>query len=628
MKINYLLEKIYSFPRVFRVLLLISIDILIIYFSVLITFNFDLEKSNLINWLFLSIGIFSTLTNFFSGFYLNITRFIGSQTYYKFAKINLVVICFIYFCGEFLNFKFPSIFTFFKLYIISTSLIFFIRIFIRDLVMQYSKSKNFNNSIGIYGAGAAGSQLLASLKLSGKLNIIAFFDDNHKLWGTKINDVKIYPPHQIYKFKDNLKQILLAIPSIKISRKRTIIKMLQNLELPILDMPSIDEITKGKTKIDALRPIPIEELLGREVIEAQSDLMKLAIKNKTILITGAGGSIGSELCRQVIQHMPKKIVLLEISEENLYKINEELLQINIGKIKIITILGSSSNFKLVNKTIKDNNINIIFHTAAYKHVPIVELNPIEGIKNNIFSTVAVCEASTENHIEKLILISTDKSVRPTNIMGASKRVAELVVQAYAEKESSKFNKDSNYKKTLFSMVRFGNVLGSSGSVVLKFKEQIKSGGPITLTDSKIIRYFMTIKEAAQLVIQSSVLSKGGDIFLLDMGDPVKIYDLAKQMVNLSGLSIKNKKNIEGDIEIISTGLRPGEKLYEELLIDAKAEKTDHPLIFRAKENFMIMDEIVPKLKNLKKNIDERNKDQTLKILNELVKEWENQNNIN
>ncbi len=627
MKINYLLEKIYSFPRLSRVLLLISIDIFIIYLSVFITFNFDLNNSNLIKWLFLSISIFSILTNFFSGFYLNITRFIGSQTYYKFAKINLIVIFFIYLCGEFLNFKLPSIFSFLKLYIISTSLIFFIRIFIRDLVMKYSKNKNINNSIGIYGAGAAGTQLLASLKLS-RLNIVAFFDDNPKLWGTKINEVKIYPPHQIYKFKDSLKQILLAIPSIKISRKRTIIKMLQNLELPILDMPSIDEITKGKTKIDALRPIPIEELLGREVIEAQSDLMKLAIKNKTILITGAGGSIGSELCRQVIQHKPKKIVILEISEENLYKINEELFQINIDKIKIISILGSSSNFKLVSKTIKDNNIDIIFHAAAYKHVPIVELNPIEGIKNNIFSTVAVCEASVENHIEKLILISTDKSVRPTNIMGASKRVAELVVQAYAEKESYKFKKDSNYKETLFSMVRFGNVLGSSGSVVLKFKEQIKSGGPITLTDSNIIRYFMTMKEAAQLVIQSSVLSKGGDIFLLDMGNPVKIYDLAKQMVNLSGLSIKNKNNIQGDIEIISTGLRPGEKLYEELLIDAEAEKTDHPLIFRAKENFIIMDEIIPKLKDLKRNIDERNKDQTLKILNELVKEWDNQNNMN
>ena len=478
MKINYLLEKIYSFPRFSRVLLLISIDILIIYFSVLITFNFDLDKSNLIKWLFVSISIFSTLTNFFSGFYLNITRFIGSQAYYKFAKINLFVIFFIYIFGEFLNFRLPSIFAFLKLYIISTSLIFFIRIFIRDLVMKYSKNKNINNAIGIYGAGAAGSQLLASLKLSGNLNIIAFFDDNPKLWGTKINEVKIYPPNQIYKFKDNLKQILLAIPSIKISRKRTIIKMLQNLELPILDMPSIDEITKGKTKIDALRPIPIEELLGREVIKAHSDLMKLAIKNKTILITGAGGSIGSELCRQVIEQMPKKIVLLEISEENLYKINEELLQIKIDQIKVISILGSSSNFKLVSKTIKDNNIDIIFHAAAYKHVPIVELNPIEGIKNNIFSTVAVCEASVENNIEKLILISTDKSVRPTNIMGASKRVAELVVQAYAEKESTKFNKDSNYKKTLFSMVRFGNVLGSSGSVVLKFKEQIKSGGPI------------------------------------------------------------------------------------------------------------------------------------------------------
>ena len=627
MKINYLLEKIYSFPRFSRVLLLISIDIFIIYFSLLITFNFDLDNSNLIKWLFISISIFSTLTNFFSGFYLNITRFIGSKTYYKFAKINLIVIFLIYFFSKFLNFRLPSIFSFLKLYIISTSLIFFIRIFIRDLVMKYSKNKNINNSIGIYGAGAAGTQLLASLKLS-RLNIIAFFDDNPKLWGTKINEVKIYPPHQIYKFKDNLKQILLAIPSIKISRKRTIIKILQNLELPILDMPSIDEITKGKTKIDALRPIPIEELLGREVIEAQSDLMKLAIKNKTILITGAGGSIGSELCRQVIQHMPKKIILLDISEENLYKLNEELLQINVDNIKIITILGSSSNFKLVCKTIKDNNIDIIFHAAAYKHVPIVELNPIEGIKNNIFSTVAVCEASVENHIEKLILISTDKSVRPTNIMGASKRVAELVVQAYAEKESAKCKKDSNYKETLFSMVRFGNVLGSSGSVVLKFKEQIKSGGPITLTDSNIIRYFMTIKEAAQLVIQSSVLSKGGDIFLLDMGNPVKIYDLAKQMVNLSGLSIKNKNNIQGDIEIISTGLRPGEKLYEELLIDAEAEKTDHPLIFRAKENFIIMDEIIPKLKDLKRNIDERNKDQTLKILNELVKEWDNQNNMN
>ena len=522
MRINNLLEKVYSFPRFSRILLLISIDILIIYFSVNITFNFDVDNSNLIKWVFVSLSFFLILTNFFSGLYLNITRFIGSQTYYKFAKINLIVIFFIYFFGEFINFRLPSIFSFLKLYIISTSLIFFIRIFIRDLVMKYSKNKNINNSIGIYGAGAAGTQLLASLKLS-RLNIVAFFDDNPKLWGKKINEVKIYPPHQIYKFKDNLKQILLAIPSIKISRKRTIIKMLQNLELPILDMPSLDAITKGKTKIDALRPIPIEELLGREVIEAQSDLMKLAIKNKTILITGAGGSIGSELCRQVIQHMPKKIVLLEISEENLYKINEELLKINNDTIKIVSILGSSSNFKLVSKTIKDNNINIIFHAAAYKHVPIVELNPIEGIKNNIFSTVAVCQSSAENHIEKLILISTDKSVRPTNIMGASKRVAELIVQAYAKKESTKFNKDKTYKETLFSMVRFGNVLGSSGSVVLKFKEQIKYGGPITLTDPNIIRYFMTIKEAAQLVIQSSVLSEGGDIFLLDHPYLVKRY---------------------------------------------------------------------------------------------------------
>tara|TARA_A100001011_G_scaffold143180_1_gene151191 strand:- start:7802 stop:9292 length:1491 start_codon:yes stop_codon:yes gene_type:complete len=493
--------------------------------------------------------------------------------------------------------------------------------------MKFSKDKIINNLIGIYGAGAAGTQLLASLKLSGRLNTIAFFDDNPKLWGTKINEVKIYSPHQIYKFKDNLKQILLAIPSIEISRKRKIIKMLQNLELPILDIPSIDEITKGKTKIDALRPIPIEELLGREVIEAQSDLMNLAIKNKIILITGAGGSIGSELCRQVIHHKPKKIIILDISEENLYKINEELLQINSDNIQILSTLGSSSNFNLVNKTIKDNNIDIIFHAAAYKHVPIVELNPIEGIKNNIFSTVTVCEASANNHIEKLILISTDKSVRPTNIMGASKRVAELIVQAYAEKESIKSHEDSTYKETLFSMVRFGNVLGSSGSVVLKFKEQIESGGPITLTDANIIRYFMTIKEAAQLVIQSSVLSEGGDIFLLDMGDPVKIHDLAKQMVNLSGLSIKNKNNINGDIEIISTGLRPGEKLYEELLINAESKPTSNPRIFKAYEKsikFLVVEKI---LKEFKFHLDNYNLEESLKLLKKLVPEWEKNNGL-
>ncbi len=621
MKINYYLKKIYSFPRVLRVLSLISIDIFIIYFSLLLTFNFDIEKTSIINWLFINISILSTITNLFSGFYLNITRFIGSQSYYKFAKKNLVVIFLIYLFGEFLNFRLPSIFYFLKLYIICTSLIFFTRIFIRDLVMKYSKNKIMNNSIGIYGAGAAGSQLLASLKLSGRLNIIAFFDDNPKLWGKKINEVKIYPSSEIYKFKDNLKQILLAIPSIKISRKKIIIKMLQNLELPILDMPSIDEITKGKTKIDELRPIPIEELLGREVIEAQSDLMNLAIKNKTILITGGGGSIGSELCRQVIQQTPKKIVILEISEENLYKIDEELLKQNIDKIKIVSTLGSSSNFKLVSKIIKDNSVDIIFHAAAYKHVPIVELNPIEGIKNNIFSTFAVCEASAKNHIEKLILISTDKSVRPTNIMGASKRVAELIVQAFAEKESIKGNKDHAYNKTLFSMVRFGNVLGSSGSVVLKFKEQINYGGPITLTDPNIIRYFMTIKEAAQLVIQSSVLSEGGDIFLLDMGDPVKIYDLAKQMVNLSGLSIKNEKNINGDIEIISTGLRPGEKLYEELLINAKSKPTSNPRIFKAYENsikFLVVEEM---LKELKFHLENYNLEESLNILKKLVPEW-------
>ena len=509
---NYILEKIYRIPRFTRVLLLIIIDVLVIKFSIYLAFNFNLENKNIITWLTTFITFFSLLTYSLSGLYLNITRYIGSKTYYSFIQKNLLIIFAVFLAGTVFKYELPEIQYLIKIIIFQTSFIVFIRILIRDFILKFTHDQVKYNKVAIYGAGAAGSQLLSSLRLSGKLNIVAFFDDNPSLWGRKINQVKIYPPSIIPFFKKDLKQILLAIPSIKIERKREIIKTLQNIEIPLLDIPSIDEITKEKKKIDTLRPIPIEELLGREVIEAQNNLLKVAVQNKSILITGAGGSIGSELCRQVINHQPKKVVMLEISEENLYLINEEMEKINQNNIEIISILGSCTNLTLLNKVIKENQVNIIFHASAYKHVPLVELNPLEGIKNNVFSTEIVCKASVENNIEKFILISTDKSVRPTNIMGASKRVAELIVQAYAEKESLKSKENINHQKTLFSMVRFGNVLGSSGSVVPKFKKQIENGGPITLTDPNIIRYFMTIKEAAQLVIQSSVLSEGGDIF--------------------------------------------------------------------------------------------------------------------
>lgn len=619
-----LLNRIYNSPRIIRILYLILIDCFSIFLSLLLAFNFNHNYSKeSINWFYLTNIIVAILIYYFSGFYFNITRYIGSFTYYNLAIINALNLFFVYLFGLLFKFEIPQLLFFIELLILQTFLIVSSRTLIKDLVLKLKKENN--NKVAIFGAGEAGSQLLVSLELSGNLNVVAFFDDNQSLWGRKINQVPIYSPTKIEELKNSFKKIFLAIPSLKIKRRREIIQMLQEIEIPILDIPSIDDLTSGKTKINSFRPIPIDELLGRETIEAQNELMEVAIQNKTILISGAGGSIGSELCKQAMKYKPKKIILVEISEINLYKINEELSSFNKENVPLIPILGSSCNFKLINNLISFHKVHIIFHAAAYKHVPLVEINPIEGIKNNILSTLVICKASAKNNIEKVILISTDKSVRPTNVMGASKRVAEIIIQAYSIKEDTKNLNNEKYKKTLFSMVRFGNVLGSSGSVVPKFEKQIKQGGPITITHPKIIRYFMTVKEAAQLVIQSSVLSKGGDIFLLDMGKQIKIVDLAKQMIRLSGHSIKDNSNLNGDIEIVFTGLRPGEKLFEELLIDAESEKTLNPRIYRAFEGCFSFSELEDKLAKLLKALDVYNEDKSLDILYELVPEWKRKN---
>ena len=334
------------------------------------------------------------------------------------------------------------------------------------------------------------------------------------------------------------------------------------------------------------------------------------------MVTGAGGSIGSELCRQIIKFKPSKLILFERSEISLYKINQELVIPSNESISILPVLGCATNLKFVNKTILDNNIDFIFHAAAYKHVPLLEENALQGIYNNVFSTKCICMAAEKNKsIKGVILISSDKAVRPANIMGASKRLSELVVQAYAQKSQERIF------KTCFSMVRFGNVLGSSGSVVPLFKKQIELGGHITITDPNVIRYFMTITEAAQLVLQASSLSKGGDVFLLDMGEPVKIKQLAEKMISLNSLTIKDKNNCDGDIEIVSTGLRPGEKLFEELLIDSECEKTTHPLIFKAKEKFIHYEILFPKLQLLEQYLLNFDTNASLELLNDLVEEW-------
>ena len=381
---------------------------------------------------------------------------------------------------------------------------------------------------------------------------------------------------------------MLAIPSASRSERKTIIDSLIPLKIKVQTIPDMEDILQGNAKIDELREVHIEDLLGREPVLPNKDLLQKNILRKSVMVTGAGGSIGSELCRQIILNEPNALILFELSEFALYSIHQELLEIakknNITNTKIYPILGNVQDIERLDRVLSHFSVDTIYHAAAYKHVPLVEYNVIEGVKNNVFGTYNVARCAAEHNVKSFVLISTDKAVRPTNVMGASKRMAELCLQALSEQ--------LNGSQTCFSMVRFGNVLGSSGSVIPLFRKQILKGGPITITHPNIIRYFMTIPEAAQLVIQAGAMAKGGDVFILDMGEPVKIVDLAKNLIQLSGLSVKDEKNSKGDIEITYTGLRPGEKLYEELLIGGdNVRKTSHPRIMTAEEVYLPFEQL-------------------------------------
>ncbi len=492
------------------------------------------------------------------------------------------------------------------------------RLLLRDfLILMRTYRKPNIARVAIYGAGEAGFLLSQSLISGGGYNIKFFIDDNINLSNRSINGIPIIASHKIERFISQIDQVLLAIPSLKRGRRIEIVKRIGSHSIPCLQVPSIEEITSGKTKISDLRPISIEDLLGRNKVEPNYQLLGGPIKGKSICVTGAGGSIGAELCRQLIRLKPKSLVLIERNEAALYTIDQEIKSKISKDIKLHTILGSALDKKLLINTFSELNVNVIFHAAAYKHVPLVEKNPLEGIKNNIYSTKAICMAAEIVGVDHVILISTDKAVRPTNIMGASKRAAEMVVQAHAEE--MRLSKNSSKEIiTCYSMVRFGNVLNSSGSVIPLFQNQIKNGGPITITHPEVTRYFMTITEASQLVIQTCSLAKGGDVFLLDMGEPIKIYDMALQMIRISGLTLKSKNNPDGDIEIEFTGLRPGEKLYEELLIENNPQSTSHPLIFRANERFMRAQELYPKLEELEKEIETKETKKALNLLKEII----------
>ena len=453
--------------------------------------------------------------------------------------------------------------------------------------LQINKKKQKN--IIIYGAGSAGIQLLGALKYSEEHHPIAFIDDNKSLYKQCLNGLRIYALSDLDSLIDTLQidEILLAIPSAPRKSKRSVIAKLENYSIRVRTLPSVAELAEGKVQVDDLREVSVDDLLGRDSVVPDAHLLSANIKSKVVMVTGAGGSIGSELCRQIIALQPSQLILFEQSEFALYQIERELLK--YSSIEILPILGSVMHQKRVERVCQRFKVQTIYHAAAYKHVPMVEKNPIEGVQNNIFGTLRCALAAISSQVETFVLISTDKAVRPTNTMGATKRFAELILQALAQRSSV---------MTRFTMVRFGNVLGSSGSVVPLFREQIRLGGPVTVTDPNIIRYFMTIPEAAQLVIQAGAMGQGGDVFVLDMGEPVRILDLAKRMIHLSGLDIRQPSNPRGDIEIVFTGLRPGEKLYEELLIGDNVSPTQHSRILRAEEEVLTWEQINILLKAL------------------------------
>jgi FlaA1/EpsC-like NDP-sugar epimerase len=520
-----------------------------------------------------------------SGWYRGLTRYTGSYSLYGLIPRSFLMVILLLFLSTRVYMISPPRSYWILYWLLFTAGAIAMRIVMRDILIQQIERNNARSFTGqieqsdttlIYGAGSSGLTLLMALRNDPRFKIIGYLDDDTFLHGRTLQNQPIFSPDRIPYLinKYGLKQVLLAMPSISRQRKRYLVDNLTHHGIKVLSIPSLGQLASGSRIVSDLQSVSIEDLLGREISNAIPKLLRIGVKHKTLLVTGAGGSIGSELCRQIASLGVERLVILELNEFALYSIQKELIS-KLPQNKLVAVLGNASDQRLLDTICDQYEINTIFHAAAYKHVPLVEENICAGVSNNILCTRAVIHAAIKYKVERLMLISTDKAVRPTNIMGASKRICELMIQAAAD--------NCKTQGPILSMVRFGNVLGSSGSVIPLFHEQIAKGGPVTVTHPSVTRYFMTIPEAVQLVLQATGMAKGGDVFLLDMGEPVRIADLARQMIELSGLRVKDADSPDGDISIEFTGLRPGEKLYEELLISANDQATDHPLIRRAQE---------------------------------------------
>lgn len=617
-----MVDVVVSQTRNQRRLIAAAMDAVLCVVAVWIAYSLRVGEWNLFS---VPVTIFAATALFFwypiawvLGIYRSLIRFSGARTIAGLAAacailtIPLIVACVIVRIPDIprtLSILHPMIF----LMLLASSRI-VIRFILLDMLNVISKKAR---RVLVYGAGRAGQQLALSLRHESQVYLVGFVDDDLRLDGQRLDGVPVFGYDRLEKLlaDTEVDEVLLAIPSASRMRRREIIETLQNSGVYVRSLPSMTDIIEGSVTINDLREIQIEELLGRETVAANELLMSRTTMGKIVLVSGAGGSIGSELCRQIVRCRPERLILLEQSEFALYAIEQELIELMnaLGvSFPLVLELASVSERSSMNRIYNSHRPETVFHAAAYKHVPLVEANPISGLRNNIMGTLHSVAAAEAVGVANFILISTDKAVRPTNIMGASKRVCELILQARADRPDV---------KTVFSMVRFGNVLGSSGSVVPLFKTQIAAGGPVTLTHHDITRYFMTIPEASQLVIQASAMAKGGEVFVLDMGEPVKIIDLARSMVQLSGLSVRDEDNPDGDIEIIYTGLRPGEKLYEELLIGDNPELTHHPRIMRARESMWPWDALERELQRMDASIRSGDSVGAVQVTSRLVPEF-------
>lgn len=568
-------------PRNQKRLVAATVDVLclpiIFYFSALLqTQGHSFQLPTQYVWVALAAALISVPVYVNFGLYRAVIRYIDQKIIFTALRAVTISTLILAVIGLALPGSLFSVKTFVIYWLAAILYVLSSRFLARSLLSQ-SGSGN-KTRVAIYGAGQAGSLLANAITPGNEYQPIIFIDDDPQRVNTIVRGIKVYPSAELERLvkKYNITTVLLAMPQLSRKEQRAILDKLAMLTVRIKVTPPISNLVKGNMRVEDVRQIEIEDLLSRDVVAPNAELLSICITGKSVMVSGAGGSIGSELCRQIIALEPKRLILLDISEFALYTIEQELREIKVTAeldVELVAFVGSVLETEKCTRIMSSFAVETVYHAAAYKHVPLVEHNPIEGIRNNAYGTLSMAKAAVAAKVNCFVLISTDKAVRPTNVMGATKRLAELVLQAFARKESD----------TCFSMVRFGNVLGSSGSVVPLFRKQIAGGGPITLTHPDITRYFMTIPEAAQLVIQAGAMGKGGDVFVLDMGEPVRIADLAVRMVHLSGQEVKTADTPTGTIELNYVGLRPGEKLYEELLIGSNVSGTDHPLIMRAKE---------------------------------------------